>query len=157
MSSIATDVSALGASILNKGFIFEAFASCEELGRHQKGTDKKTCMYSLLTRTFTAEDKCVTAAAVPAPSLLTFQSVEQNFTRMLLSLKTLDIFCRKPDRPLIIHVLEDSGTILILFPWLLTHVITTYIFCHSTIMTCQRKHVIIQAGKHFTKTSSTFL
>lgn len=111
-------------------------------------------MYSLLTNTFIDKDKRVTVDAVPALSPLTFQSVYQNFTRML-SPEILEIFFRKPDRPLIIHVLEDTGTIPILFPWLLTHVIIMYIFHHSTIMTCQRKHVIIQAGEHLIKNSCT--
>lgn len=97
------------------------------------------------------KDEYIIFNAVPALSPLTFQSVHQNFTGMLLSPKTLEIFFRKPGRPLIIHVLEDTGTISILFPWLLTCIIITYKFYHSIIMTCQRKHVIIQAGKHLNK------
>lgn len=61
--------------------------------------------------TFTDKDKCVTFDAVCALSPRTFQSVYQNFTRTLLNPETVEIFLRKPDRPLIIHVLEDTGTI----------------------------------------------
>lgn len=61
--------------------------------------------------TFTDKDKCVTVDAVPALSPHTFQSVYQNFTRMLLSPEKMEIFHRKNDRILIIYVLEDTGTI----------------------------------------------
>lgn len=61
--------------------------------------------------TFTDKDKCVIFDAVRALSPHTFQSVYQNFTRTLLSPETVEIFLRKPDRPLIIYVLEDTGTI----------------------------------------------
>lgn len=114
----------------------------------------KNCVYILLTNTLTESDKRVRVAAVPALSPLTFQSVH-SFTKTLLSPETLEIFFRKPDRVLIIHVLEDTGTIPILFPWLLTHVIIMYIFYHSIIMTYQRKDVISQTGKLLIKNSST--
>lgn len=61
--------------------------------------------------TFTDKDKCVTFDTAPALSPHTFQSVYQNFTRMLLNPETVEIFLRKPDRILIIYVLEDTGTI----------------------------------------------
>lgn len=61
--------------------------------------------------TFTDKDKYVTADTVPAPSPHTFQSVYQNFTRLLLSPETVEVFLKKPDRLLIIYVLEDTGTI----------------------------------------------
>lgn len=97
------------------------------------------------------KDMCIIFDAVPSLSPLTLQSGYHNFTGLLWSPKTLEIFFRKPDRALIIYVLEDTGTMPILFPWLLTHVIIMYIFYSSIIMTCQWKHVIIQFGKHLTK------
>lgn len=63
--------------------------------------------------TFTDKAKCVTLDAAPALSPHTFHSVYQNFTRMLLSPETVEIFLRKPDRHLIIYVLENTGTIAI--------------------------------------------
>lgn len=61
--------------------------------------------------TFTDKDKCVTVDAVATLSPRTFQSVYQNFTGMLLSPETVEVFLRKSDRLLIIYVLEDTGTI----------------------------------------------
>lgn len=60
--------------------------------------------------TFTNKDRCLTVDTAPALPPHTFQSVYQNFTRMLLSPETAEIFLRKPVRLLIIYVLEDIGT-----------------------------------------------
>lgn len=110
--STVSDFSEIVGFNLMEGFIFEAFAFSEQWEDFKNAIEKyKNCIYSLLMNTFTGKAKCVTLDAAPALSPYTFQSVNQNFIRMLLRPETVEIFHRKPDRHLIIYVLEDTGTI----------------------------------------------
>lgn len=153
MFSTASDFSEIIGFNLMEGFIFEVFAFSEQLRRLQK------CHWKNIKTVYIA---CWWTPLQTKPNVLhLMQHLLSHLIHFSLSefhkdvVKSWDseIFLRKPDRHLIIYVLEDTCTIPIWFPWLLTHVIIMYIFYHSLIMTCQRKHVTIQAGKHLIKTA----